>query len=691
MKDRTMAVARLLESKHAVTGLVAVALLVTALNYGGYGNQYTSELGLVTWTVLLVGLGTTVLPRSKVNRAGIAAIVLILLLMGLTALSITWAPDTGRAFSQTILLLGVAGVFLLAIFTSRKGEGRAWLWGLTIGLGLIVLLAALSRYLPLIGNDAELSRNLGPIMSGRLAWPLGYWNAMGTVAVMFILLVLWHGAHDPRERVRRIAIGVIPAAFAVLYLTASRGGLAALSIGLIMLIAFGPDRRRLASSALLALLAGLPVVLLVSNLGAVAHADDGTTATLQGFLFMGASLLACYLTWRYLPAATQKAKQFHPERRTVLISVSVLAVLLFGLLIASNPIDRVSEFTAIPFGGVDRSEDQAFAAEHLLSANGNGRWQLWDAALEAFGTQPLHGIGAGGFEFYFREFGDYWMKTVDTHSLPFMILSELGLLGFLAFLGFIGVVIRQAVVRLRSSSPNNSLDQTQRNEMVAFLTVLAVGSFSLLFDWTGQFPVVFGTLMVCAAMLVGPAYSRGVTEEEKTWSPVRLTVTAGLILLAGAAIFFANRSYQAASSLEASRSATSDGDGTLAVRKAEQAVSALPWSGETWARLASVHQDLGDDGDALAAATVATEKSPKDEDVWLLRANIESGLGLNTSWANSMVTALLLNPNSAYWNDQRVHTMLSRADGNPDYGLEYVFNLAAQKTGQADQAESPSD
>lgn len=686
-----MAFARLVESKHAVTGLVAVALVVTALNYGGYGNQYTSELGLVIWTVLLVGLGTTVLPRSRVNLPGIAAIVLILLLLGLTALSIIWAPDAGSAFSQTILMLGVAGVFLLAIFTSRRGEGIAWLWGLTIGLGLIVLLAALSRYFPLIGNDAELSQNLGPIMSGRLSWPLGYWNATGTIAVMFILLMLWHGGHDQREKVRRMAIAVIPAAFAVLYLTASRGGLSALTIGLAMLIAFGPDRRRLASSALLALLAGLPVILLVSNLGAVAHADDGTTATLQGLLFMAASLLFCYLTWRFLPAATQKAKRFRPERRAVVIAGSAVGILLLGLLIASDPIDRVSEFTAIPFGGVDRSEDQAFAAEHLLSANGNGRWQLWDAALEAFGTQPVHGIGAGGYEFYFREFGDYWMKTVDTHSLPFKILSELGLLGFLAFLGFIGVVIRQAVVRLRSSRLNGALAPTERNELVAFLTLLAVGSFSLLFDWTGQFPVIFGTLMVCAAMLTGPAYSLGNPEREKTWSPWRLTVTAGLILLSGAAVFFANRSYQSASSIEASRSATSDGDGMLALRKAEQAVSALPWSGETWAQLASAQQDLGDEGAALAAATKATEKSPKDEDVWLLRANIESGLGLNTSWGNSMVTALLLNPNSAYWNDQRVHTMLSRADGNPDYGLEYVFGLAAQKAEQEDQKESTSD
>lgn len=686
MRNRAATIARLVEPKHIVTGLVAVVLAVTALQYGGYGNQYTSELALLVWVVLLVGIGTTVLPRSYVDLPGVIAIVLILGLTGITALSIIWASDIGRAFSQTILMLGVSGVFLLVIFTSKRGEGRAWLEGLTIGLGLIVLLAALSRYFPLIGDDAQLSEALGPIMSGRLSWPLGYWNATGTVAVMFILLMLWQGSNADREKARRLSISVIPAAIGILYLTASRGGFSALTIGFLMLIAFGPNRRHLTVSAILASLAGLPIILLVSNLGAVAHAADNSAAYWEGLLFLGASLLFSWLTWYLLPVVESKTGQLKFGRRAVIAGLAAIGVAAVVLLIASDPVERISEFTAIPFGDVDRSENQAFAAEHLLSANGSGRWQLWDAALSAFGTEPVRGIGAGGYEAYFKQFGDYWMKAVDAHSLPFQVLAELGLLGFLALTGFAGVVVWQTIARLRVKGSAESPDPRERSELVVFATLLAVGSFSISVDWTGQFPVIFGTLLVCSAMLVGPAYGRTMATSVRRQSPARIATAVILVLVAGAAVFFSTRAYQAASGLESSREATRAGDGLLAVREAQKAVSATPWDGASWAAVASTKEDLGDLSGALASATEATRRTPDNEDFWLLRAGIESKMGLTASWVDSMATAFLLDPHSAYWTEQAEHTRRAHEAGTPDIGMETVFNEAFRRAiAEADQ------
>ena len=660
---------------------VAVAATILALNYGGYGSDYTAAVAVVVWLVTIVGLGTAILPRAGIGRPSLVAAGLLLGLTGFTAASISWADDAGLAYLRTVQMLAVSGTFVVILLFSKPGEGKGWLWGLTGGLAVVVLLAAFSRFIPGIGDDDQLTRQIGEIVGGRLSWPLGYWNATGTVTVMLVMVLLWHTGHDPRDRIRKLANAVVPVLAVVLYLAASRGALLALTCGIVLIIAFGPHRRRLGTSVLLGVAGSVPPVVLASQLSAVAHADTGSTATVQGLILLAVTAASCVAIYLARAPVERWVARQRPARRQVLIAVAALAVVGIGLIAASDPVDRISSFTSIPFTGVDTSDNQTFATGHLLSQSGNGRWQLWNSAIDAFASQPLGGIGAGGYEAWFKENGSFWMKTIEVHSLPLQDLAELGLAGFLLLTGFAGFSLYRGARRLNDpelNAPRDGGEPSRRTELVAFLAVLVVGGISVSVDWTGDFPLIFGALLICCAAMVGPLYgprgdgegastagnpagTDGAAEEgssRKGRGPapvVRLVLIGAVILFGGVAVVVSTRQYQSTRAIEQSREAFTDGNADEAVRRAGQAASATPFSGAPYAQLALVQEKVGQFGRALASATTATRKAPTNDAYWLLKARIEAELGLTSSYAESVLRARELNPRAGYWKefDQR--------------------------------------
>ncbi|MBK5233907.1 MAG: hypothetical protein JJE13_13120, partial [Thermoleophilia bacterium] len=221
MKKRAFDLASSVEPKHVVTASVAVTIAVLALSYGGYGTDTLALLSVTCWTVILVGLGFGFLPRTRLTTPSWVLLGLIAALTAWTVLAISWSNDAGLAYIRAIQVATAFGIAAVVILASRPGEGRAWISGLTIGFGVIIALAAMSRFVPVIGTDAELTNQLGPIMGGRLSWPLGYWNALGLVTAMFLVLSLWHSGLARRDRVRDVATACLPLAALLLYLCSS--------------------------------------------------------------------------------------------------------------------------------------------------------------------------------------------------------------------------------------------------------------------------------------------------------------------------------------------------------------------------------------------------------------------------------------------------------------------------------------
>ncbi len=203
---------RHLAGKHAITAAVAAGIVALAMAEGGYGPVAFAAGALVVWAAVLLGLATGILPRSEPPRPAIAAGACLLGLAALTALSLAWANDDGRAFEDVVRALGYLGLFALAVVAARRGDGAQWLRGLAIGLTAVAAIALGSRLEPSIFGDADLEIAASlPVAQGRLSYPIGYWNGLASMMAIAVVLLGWLGVAAASRARRSIAVARDPA------------------------------------------------------------------------------------------------------------------------------------------------------------------------------------------------------------------------------------------------------------------------------------------------------------------------------------------------------------------------------------------------------------------------------------------------------------------------------------------------
>jgi O-antigen ligase len=260
-----------------VSAVVAAAVFYVAYEDGSYSLASRSAIAIAVWWTILVAVVARVWPVAPIPRG---AVVTGSLLAGFALwdlASTAWAASAENAyeeFDRTALYLGVYALAVLS--TSRRR--RVWVVdGLTVAITAICVVALLSRIFPGLFPNRGLSTLL-PSASTRLSFPLDYWNGLGIfVALAFPLLL--HSALSG-DRVRRAtALAAVPVLGAVVYLTSSRGAVAALAGGVLVFVVAQPRRWR-------ALLEGSPrlraaaIVLVVVAAAVVLY---GTVRTLDHF------------------------------------------------------------------------------------------------------------------------------------------------------------------------------------------------------------------------------------------------------------------------------------------------------------------------------------------------------------------------------------------------------------------------
>jgi O-antigen ligase len=242
MRRRTQAAG----TSRAIVVAVAGALVALALAGGGYGVQARAIASIVVWWLVAAGALAGMLPLASVARAGRWLIALLAALALLTAASLAWASDGGAAFQGVALALLYLGVATLVLMTLTRATAAAWLRGLAVGLTAVAALALASRVWPGSFHDTVAAQL--PAARDRLSYPLGYWNALGLAMASAVLLLLWIARHGATWVGRGAALALVPLPALALYLTSSRGAVAALVAGLVVLVALEPWRipRRLA-------------------------------------------------------------------------------------------------------------------------------------------------------------------------------------------------------------------------------------------------------------------------------------------------------------------------------------------------------------------------------------------------------------------------------------------------------------
>ena len=143
-------------------------------------------------------------------------------------------------------------------------------------------------------------------------------------------------------------------------------------------------------------------------------------------------------------------------------------------------------------GGASGARDPR---RQLLNLSGSGRYQFWEAAVDAK-AEPLTGIGPGTFEFWWARNGSYAGFIRDAHSLYLETLGELGIVGFVLIVGFSLAVLIMGAVRCWRAPPDLRLG------LAAAVAGCAAFVGGAIVDWTWEIGVFGLVFMVLAAIAV---------------------------------------------------------------------------------------------------------------------------------------------------------------------------------------------
>ena len=207
--------------------LAPAAILALALDGGGYDIVVRQEAALACWWVLGLGFLCGYLPRAEVPRAIRLPLYAAAGLAAWMAISIAWTDTDERAVEEVARALGYLGGATLLVAALGPRTWRSAAAGLTTAAAAVCGAAMLSRLAP--GTLHSSAAFVDAFGTKRLAYPLGYWNAVGVVGAMTLVMGIAWSAHARSARWRALALAATPLAGAVVYVD---------------LLADGGDRRR---------------------------------------------------------------------------------------------------------------------------------------------------------------------------------------------------------------------------------------------------------------------------------------------------------------------------------------------------------------------------------------------------------------------------------------------------------------
>ena len=470
------------------TAVLLLAPTVLAFYSGGYFDKPRLIATIVVWLVVLgaAWVSRRPLPASGPGRLALAGLALITVW---TAASLSWAPLSDPATDSVVRLLLCLGALIAAAALLRDRLPTRALEPVLAGGALVVIVYGLSeRLLPGLVDLAESHKAYG-----RLEQPITYWNAEGALAAMgLVVCARLSGAQDRPAALRAAAAAAaVPLGLGV-YISYSRGAIAACLVGLVVLLAAAPTWSQLRAAALAVTggavasgcAAALPGVASISGSLGDREIDGAVMLVVLVLVMAAAAAVTLRLTRGEHSGAVRTGRLRMAGRLPALAGVALalgLAVLVAG---------------ALAERGADNQERRRGAAR--LASVESRRYDYWRVALDAYGEHPLRGIGAGGFRVEWLRERPVREGALEVHSLPLEMLVELGLPGLLGFglmVGGIAVAGGRALQRGADVAPGAA-------------SVATVWLLHASIDWDWQLPAVALPALIAAGALIAASEQR---------------------------------------------------------------------------------------------------------------------------------------------------------------------------------------
>ena len=620
----------------ATSAIPFLLIVYVALKGGGYDAIVRGEVGIAVWWIILLGSIIGILPLARVTAAGWAGIAALTAVAVWTAAGISWSESSERSVVELARVATYLGILVLALLVQGRDGLRRTVIAVGAAVSLIAVLALLSRLHP-AWFPANETASVLEYAQARLNYPVDYWNGLAALMAMGMPLMLAIGVESRHLVAQALATALIPVIALVGFYTLSRGGALEGAIALIAFFVLYPRRLAALPTATLAACGSALLILAATQRAAL---ENGLTTpealeqgdemlAIVGVVCVGVGLLRTAIG---LAARHELGPRPKPSRRTSLAGVvAVLAIVLAGGLAIGAPSEidqRWEEFKA-PVGPAAGD-----TAERFESASGNGRYQYWQAAVDANSTDPLRGIGAGSYEYYWAREGDYPGFIRDAHSLYLEALAELGIVGLvlvvaplLALLWFAG---SRSLVGL---APDRPWFAAVTAACAAFAVAAAV-------DWVWELAVL-PIIFFCLVAAILNHRDRGANARAGGWRP-----RIGLALLALAGVGAVGVPLIGAKLVQASQDDAGAHQYTPALESADTADDLQPWAATPPLQRALVLELQGDFDAASVAALEATAEEPTNWRTWLVLSRLEAVRGNADASAEAYETAAELNPRS---------------------------------------------
>jgi len=612
-----------------------------ALTGGGSALDDRHIAGLGVWLLVAGLLVLGAAGRASLGRTFYWGSGLVLALAIFSGLSSLWSGSIELSVTEADRVLVYLGVLLAAFLIAQTDQRRQrFAEGIGFALIAVALLGLGSRLLPHVFPVAE-GLGTGP----RLRYPLGYWNANGVACGIAAALIPWLSRRSLTPALRWIAVGCLPAVLLTLYFTYSRGGVLALVVAAVCLIALSHDRLWMVATLAIGVIGALPAVLavqardsLADNIDNAAAVDQGVTVLL--ILLAGTALaLGLFAGMRVLArrrgTLTGRAVEISRDPRALRFAAIAMAVLALG--------------AAVAVGG--RAWDQFSSSDiefpnqpqkHFGEASGGGRHDFYRVAIDAFEEEPVAGHGAGTYQFSWVKLRSIETPVHNAHSLYLEAFAELGLIGGLLTLALVGFLLWTGFAAWRHA---RGAARELNAALLAAALAVAVG---MAIDWFWEIAALgsvffLATGALLAARCVQLARARpGTTDGENGSGGFGLAI--GGLALAWITALALIGPYLVEHELNSSKAAAKEGNFGVAVERADTARSIEPWAASPYVELALLAEG---EGDYATGAQQMSKAIDREEANWLyyyLRGRIEHQGGDLAAAKADLSRAQELNP-----------------------------------------------
>lgn len=424
-------------SRLAVAATPAVLTLYFAFSAGGFFAGSPAVAATVLGVALVLRILIAPEPFAGLGPVLVAAAACLGLFAVWTLLSAIWSDAAGQAMIEfdRALLYWLALVF----FGSFPHDRRTLEWalrGLAMAIFAIAAAALITRVLPEVWTERSI------VETSRLSYPLTYWNALGLlVAVGIVICTHLASATSGSRVVRSLGAAAVPLLASTLYFTFSRGAIAAMAIGLLAYLIVGHPRGLL--SAAIAIGPATAVAVAVSygaellakgSYDSPAGIDQGGDVALLVTVCMLAAGALRLLLAGVLDPRLEGVAPTNRGRRLAWGGVAAVAVAGLVAALALGAPSRIGDqIDSFSDGGL--IQDTGDLRGRLTEVSNNGRVAQWTVALDTFEASPVHGEGAGTFPRIWARDGEEGLKVEDAHSLYLEALAELGIVGFVLLVG----------------------------------------------------------------------------------------------------------------------------------------------------------------------------------------------------------------------------------------------------------------